>query len=314
MKKGIAVGIGVVLIAALLIFAAYPAAAQNTARSLKEEIGMNGFNMGVFGERYVKIEENVSVSSYSCDSSITCTVTVGSNLNVETDNTSTVDGNIAVGAPEPADDPINGTVTGEIQYDEPEWELPPIDMPAWYTLGGGGPEGEILGTVGSKPGQYQIDGVTKTFTAYQNAEVTFTPGMYHFEHFELQQNVKFYVGVGSEEIVEIYIGSSINFEYNTGFLLPIEVVGDATRLRVWYNGTSTADLSNNVHFTGFLYAPNATILARQNQYLYGALVGKAIDLEQNSGVHFDCCLMSALDDLLKPQPERKIWEEKVLTN
>ena len=332
MKRGMALGIGGLLLAALMILAASPAAAQEAVRSLQEMIDSNrdalsGCPAGPYGDHRVLLNQNGSVDSY--DSSVAPYnpnnpgdhAVVGSNCDpndatagVKLEENSTVLGHIEVTAADKIDLAANCTVTHEeLNLDNaPSWELKPIDQPAWYTVAGGSPQGTIIGQYGTKPGTYNIS--NHVFQAGNAAELTFAPGQYHFDHFELRQNVKFNVGTGAG-IVEIYVSGSITFENNSELLPEIALVDDATRLRIYYSGTNTVDLSNNVTFYGFLYAPNALIEVKNNDQIYGNLVGKDVKIWNNGAVHYDEALgqqdFSSILGPPLPPPLRLTWRETV---
>jgi len=332
MKRGMALGIGGLLLAALMILAASPAAAQNAVRSLQELIDSNrdalsGCPAGPYGDHQVYLKQNGRVDNY--DSRVAPynpnnpgnNAVVGSNCDpndvnagVKLEENSTVRGHIEVTQPDKIDLSANSTVTHEeLNRDNASpWELKPIDMPAWYTVAGGSPQGTIIGQYGTKPGTYNIS--NHVFQAGNAAVLTFTPGQYHFDHFELRQNVIFNVGTG-DGIVEIYVGGSITFENNSELLPEIALVDDTTKLRIYYSGTTTVDLSNNVKFYGFIYAPNATIEVRNNDRIYGNLVGKEVKIWNNAAVHFDDALRGEdFSDILGPPlppPLRMTWRETV---
>ncbi len=281
---------------------------QGTARMVAGETGFAGSGSppGPFGDHWVHLQNNGNVDSYDSregpySESQGCEALVGSNVNpndsaggVSIDNNGEICGDVAVTTPVAEGDITqqnNAVINGDLRYSQPSWELKPLEMPAWYTAAGGGPEGTITGDYGSKPGKYEITG--NGFRAYNNAEVTFSAGRYHFDTFELSNNVEFQVDpdIGEDETIDIYVGGSIIFENNSELLPPIAITGDTTKLRFYFNGTSKVDLSNNVEFYGFIYAPNALIEVYNNDKIYGNLVGKQVYIWNNAGVHYDKALL-----------------------
>ncbi len=334
MKKSTSVLISGVFLFALFCLAVQPVIAQNAVRQLRERVEANltplsGAPPGPFGDYRVHLNQNALVDSY--DSRVGPydpdnpgeNSQVASNCNpnddgsgVKLEENSVVLGDISVTTSEEegrVNFDHNSTFTGQVNYNVGAWELKPISMPDWHTTAGGGPEGEIIGTTGDKPGEYEI--ISNSFRASNNAVVTFEPGVYHFDHLELKNNVSFNIG-GDEGMVEIYVGGSITFENNSELLPPIEFVGDTTRLRIYYDGTSTVDLSNNVKFFGFIYAPNALIEVRNNDQIYGNLVGKEVFLWNNAAVHYDEALgdqdfSHILGPPARPPTERLDWQEVI---
>ncbi len=289
---------------------------------------------GPLGDHYVHIQEVSGFDSY--DSRIgpyleskSGDVTVGSNCNpndseagISADNNSVIEGNLSVTTPTEEGDIklLSGAnLTGEKLYSQPRWLLLPINAPAWYTVAGGGPEGQIDGEYGSMPGKYEI--TSNNLIAYNNAIITFHAGRYHFSNFELRANVQFIVdpAIGANELIEIYVDNSIIFENNNELLPAIAITGDSTKIRFYFNGTTTVDLSNNVKFFGFIYAPKAIIEIRNNDQIYGNLVGKALYLWNNAGVHFDKALLDQdFSGVIKGgQPavpwKRVDWKEQIST-
>ncbi|MEA1928193.1 MAG: collagen-binding domain-containing protein [Candidatus Auribacterota bacterium] len=268
--------------------------------------GPGGSPPGPYGDHWVQLQENTTVDSYDSrvgpyDTSKGSEARVGANCDpadstagVTLDNNAIVKGDVSVATPEGDGDITiinNSQVTGSTSYDAPTWELLPLTMPTWYTEAEGGPNGQIVGDYGSKPGEYEI--TNNCLQAYNGATVSFSSGIYHFDTFELSNNVNFQIDpeIGADEIVEVYVTESIVFENNSELLPPIQFSGDTTKLRFYYEGTTKVDLSNNVEFYGFIYAPNAMIEVKNNDSIYGNLVGKEVKLWNNGGVHYDKALM-----------------------
>jgi len=290
---------------------------------------------GPFGDHWVQLQENTTVDSYDSrvgpyDTSKGSEARVGSNCDpadstagVTLDNNAIVKGDISVTTPEGDGDITiinNSTVTGSTSYDAPTWELLPLTMPTWYTAAAGSPNGQIVGDYGSKPGEYEI--TNNCLQAYNGATITFSSGEYHFDTFELSNNVNFQIDpeIGADEIIEIYVTESIVFENNSELLPPIQFSGDSTKLRFYYDGTTKVDLSNNVEFYGFIYAPNAMIEVKNNDNIYGNLVGKEVKLWNNGGVHYDKALMeqdfgSIFTGGIPDNPhKREEWKEIISDN
>ncbi|MFH1039076.1 MAG: collagen-binding domain-containing protein [PVC group bacterium] len=289
---------------------------------------------GPHGKHWVHLQNNAEADSY--DSRIGpysvskgSDVVVGSNCypndssaGISLDNNAEVKGDVTVTTPGAEGDITlqnNSVVTGDFLYNQPEWEYLPITSPEWYTAAGGGPSGQIDGSYGSKPGRYEITG--NGFRAYNNAVVTFHAGEYHFDTFELSNNVAFQVDpdIGEDEFVEIYVETSIIFENNSELLSPIEITGDTTKLRFYFEGTNKVDLSNNVTFFGFIYAPNAMIEIQNNMSIYGNMTGKEIYIWNNGAVHYDKALGdeefgNIFTGGVPARPhERKDWREIIIT-
>lgn len=261
---------------------------------------------GPFGDHWVHLQNNALVDTYDSrigpyDESKGTDANIGCNVNpddvsagISLDNNAIVRGDASVTTSEAAGDIIlmnNSVMTGSPNYDSPEWELLPITMPGWHTEAAGLPNGQIDGSYGSKPGKYEI--TNNNFRAYNNADVTFYAGEYNFDNFELSNNVNFTIdpNIGEDEVVEIYVGNSIIFENNSELLPAIEFSGDTTKLRFYFEGTNTVDLSNNVEFYGFIYAPNAKIEIMNNDNIFGNMVGKEVWIWNNASVHYDKALL-----------------------
>lgn len=291
---------------------------------------------GPLGDHWVHFQENSGFDSYDSrvgpyPGSKSTDGTFGSNCHpndsgagISFDNNSVIEGNLAVTTPESEGDISPGSApstvfTGEMLYNQPPWIMLPIVVPGWYTVAGGGPQGQIDGDYGSKPGNYEI--TNDEFIAYNNAEITFHAGVYHFKNFELRQNVDFTIdsAIAADELIEVYVDNSLIFENNNELLPPIEITGDSTKLRFYFNGTTTVDLSNNLEFYGFIYAPKALIEIRNNDTIFGNLVGKEIWMWNNAGFHFDKALLDQdFSGILKAEqpavPWKRVdWKEEVVT-
>ena len=317
--------------------------ADISAKTMTEQIqagekgtSPGGSPPGPFGDHWVQLQENSTVDSYDSrigpyDTSKGSEARVGSNCDpadstagVTLDNNAVVKGDVSVTTPEGDGDITvanNSTVTGSTSYDAPTWDLLPLTMPTWYTELYGGPKGNIGGNPAeNKNGGYWISNYN--FRAYNNAEVTFHAGEYHFDTFELSNNVNFQIDpeIGADEIIEIYVTESIVFENNSELLPAIQFSGDSTKLRFYYDGTTKVDLSNNVEFYGFIYAPNAMIEVKNNDNIYGNLVGKEVKLWNNGGVHYDKALMdqdfgSIFTGGIPANPhKREDWKEIIVSD
>lgn len=298
-------------------------------------LAAGGCPPGPFGDHWVHIQENGLVDSY--DSRVApydedapgANSNVGSNCNgaepdgISIDNNAVVRGDVSVATAASEGDIVisKSTVTGVQNYAAPVWTLLPVIMPDSYTQAG---DAGIHGNYGTKTGCYEI--TNNQFIAHNNASISFDSGVYHFNRFELSNNVSFMISTGTEGLVEIYIGTKadsapyigtgeIVFENNSELLPPIHFDGDTTKLRFYYNGTTKVDLSNNVEFYGFVYAPNALIEVRNNDNIYGNLVGKEVYIWNNAGVHYDEALAGKdFGSILgKPVPPPTVtdWKEVI---
>jgi len=288
--------------------------------------GQAGCFPGPLGDDWIRFQENGFVDSY--DSRIAAydpdnpgaLAVAGTNCHgpeapwATIDNNSTIRGDVSVVSDSSlaVQTENNAVITGTVKYGQPEWELKAIVMPGFYTAAG---DEKIIGEYQDKQSaDYLI--VDNVFKGSTNGEVTFNPGVFHFAGMQLENNFIFHVG-GTEGIVEIYIDNSVVFENNSVLLPPIQFQGDTTRLRLYYNGAATVDLSNNVHFYGFIYAPNALIEIRNNTHIYGNLVGDAIKIWNNAALHYDLALGSGdfggVIGAPKPPPETTDWRELIKT-
>lgn len=259
---------------------------------------------GPFGDDWLHLQENGFVDSYDsrvanydpdnpgqkANAGTNCKAASGPWLTM--DNNSSVLGDLSVTKAE-GETPIymgNGSsITGSSNYSAGEWILKPITPPGTYTQSD---DTGLHGEYGSKTGKYEI--TSNNFTMHNNAKAIIDAGVYHFNSMELSNGSEFQIdpNIGDDEVVEIYVDTSINFENNSELIPPIEVTGDSTKLRIYFSGTQTVDLSNNVTFYGFIYAPNAQIEIRNNDNVFGNLVAKEIWLWNNGGVHYDEALMA----------------------
>lgn len=341
-KSGVKIYIAVFILPLFILFSSVLSlwGQENATRGLTEEMQSgeagtegSGSPPGPFGDHWVHLNNNVQVDSYDSREAPYDPENPGQNANIGSNcdgasggvslsNNADVYGNISVTTSEEEGNISIATgcdVTGSINYNASEWEFLPIDMPTWYTTAAGGPNGQIDGTYGSRPGSYEV--TNHDLIAYNNANITFHAGEYHFDNFEMSNNTNFNVdeNIGEDELVEIYVNTSIQFENNSETLPAILLTGDTTKLRFYFNGTEPVNLSNNVTFYGFIYAPNAMIEVKNNGDIYGNLVGKEVYIWNNGAVHYD----EALQDMdfgnifvggTPAQPhERTDWKEIIVT-
>ncbi len=197
-------------------------------------------------------------------------------------NNANIYGNACVTTPEADEDILvgnNGEIHGDEVYNASEWQFKAITVPAGldYTEEG---DPKIEGEIG-KHGDYEIS--NNSFILKNNGDATFHAGTYRFAGFECSNNANLIIAGPCE----IYLEGSLVLENNAEILPPIEITGDSTYLRVYYMGTQTVDLSNNLTFYGFIYAPNAKIEVKNNDAVFGALVGKEVYIWNNAGLHYD---------------------------
>ncbi len=266
----------------------------------EEGIEVLGSPPGVFGDEWAFIQENAYVDSY--DSSIGPWVaegigqeaTVASKARIDIDNNATIYGDAYTFEPDGIVDVTDGaTVTGTTSYLDPDvdsWEMEPVVLPAGlaYTQQ---TDSRIDGEPG-KGGDFEIsdsdgDGFDDSFVLFNNGNVTFNAGTYRFKHMTCSNNSNLTV----DGKVDVYVEESILFENNSILLPPIEVQGDTTNLKIYFMGETTVDLSNNVEFYGYIYAPNALVEVRNNDSVYGAIVAKEVKIWNGGAVHYDEALM-----------------------
>ena len=278
---------------------------RGTVQMKSGETGSTGGGSppGPFGDHWVHIQNNANVDSYDSregpySESAGSGADVGCNVSpddaaagVSMNNNGTVSGDISVTTSESAGDILladNSNFSGTANYDSTPWELLPITMPTLYTESG---DPRILAETGNMSDDYEIN--NHNFVVTNNARVIFRAGQYKFDSFQLGNNVKFMVDedIGDDEVVEIFVKNSIDFNNRSILDPPILITGDTTKLRFYYEGTTPLDLSNRVTFYGFIYAPNAMIEVMNNMDIFGNLVGKEVWIWNNGGVHYDKALL-----------------------
>ncbi len=325
----------VAALAGLVVGLIFSTLVYGASRTLTAQIRGSGPNSaagcppGPLGDHWVHLQNNGYVDSYDSrvgaweDQGQEKLVVAGCNCNglnpgISLDNNAVIYGNAAVVTPESDGDIIeqNNAVIWDndekeppdpLKYGSPRWLLNPIPLPSWWTLAG---DSKIGGTYGSKNGCYAID--SNDFRAYNNATVTFSSGEYHFRNFELSNNSKVVINAAAGPVT-IFITGSVILENNSEMLPSISFAGDTTKLRFLIDGTDTVDLSNNVSFYGLIYAPHALIEIRNNDNIFGNLVGKEVYIWNNAGLHYDRALGSVdfggLFGAPIPPPENMDWRE-----
>ncbi len=275
---------------------------------------------GVFGDQLTHLQNNAYVDSYDSrvapwvDEGVGRNGTVASNVLVTLDNNATVYGDAFTF--EPDGEVIiteQSTITGTTSYLDPEvdsWELEPITIPLGldYTQQG---DPKIDGDAG-KGEDYEIqdsdvptDGVGDHFILNNNGEVTFNTGTYRFKYFECSNNAILNVAGPCD----VYIELSLTFENNSELLPPITFTGDTTNLKIYFLGTETVDISNNVVFYGYIYAPDAKIEVNNNDSVYGALVADEVYIWNNAAVHFDEALMDEYVLFIGSRPAAPLYTQ-----
>jgi hypothetical protein len=259
------------------------------------------FSYGIFAKGQVTIANNALVDSYNSlnglygGANILHHGNVGSNGTtagiVNVNNNGTVYGNVSTGAGGTVTQGAGSVVSGTITNDN-SIELPSVVVPTTLTgLASGG-----------------------TYSASNNQTKTLNAGDYRYTNVSLSNNsilningtVRLYLTganaltTGNNVIINVNSGANLTV-YSNGVVtfnnnVTINnVAKDASKFLIYSTYSSSTygvTLNNNSASYVGVYAPNTKIDISNNAGLFGAVVGKEVNLNNNGQVHYDEALAS----------------------
>jgi len=298
----------------------------------KESSGV--FSRGIFGSTNVDIKNNVLIDSYDSrlgpygGSNKGEDGDVASNLYVRLKNNAKVKGSASVSTGDEDDIEVknNAKIYGEKNYSAEERILPPVDIPndleklsypeqgdprisGNYTLSDGIFEVSSNKAATISGGDFRF----KEFIISNNGKVNITNNirLYVEEKFELKNNTK----LNLSNPAELYIGTEGEMVVKNNAKLNSQ--GNATDLGIYIASNKDQEFKNNsVTFYGVIYAPSAKIKISNNVKMFGDIVAKCIDAENNAKIHYDV----ALRDISPPGGESRVtvgrwskpsWKERL---
>ena len=274
------------------------------------------FSYGIFAKGQVTIANNALVDSYNSTNglyggaNILHNGNVGSNGTtagiVNVNNNGTVYGNVSTGAGGTVTQGNGSIVSGTITNDN-SIELPSVVVPSTLTgLSSGGTY-----SVGNNAtqtlnaGDYKYTNVSLSNNSTLNVNGTVRLYLTGASAFTTQNNV--IINVNSGANLTIYTDGVTTFNNN---ITINNVAKDASKFLIYStysSNTNGVTLNNNSASYVGVYAPNTKIDISNNAGLFGAVVGKAVNLNNNGEVHYD----EALASMANPYEDAIInnWQE-----
>lgn len=249
------------------------------------------FPAAVFAGEKVMLEDNSRVDSW--DSTIgfypagaqPIKAHVGTNRqnsnSIVVEDGSYVDGNLLVppGASPGATQIDGSTVTGSVITMAQTQTLDPVVLPAAPT----GSDMEYESDSSLAPGAYghlEIE---------NGAVVTLSPGTYVFNSIAMEEGGTIAIPDDATAPVEIYVAGEVEIE--DGSVVNTSRKPSLLKFYVRDGPVELDDDSGSAYFV--CYAPEANVRFDDASHMYGSLVGKDIEIDEDSGVTYDLSLGSA---------------------
>jgi hypothetical protein len=91
--------------------------------------------------------------------------------------------------------------------------------------------------------------------------------------------------IGSTSSLTIYVDNKISLKNN----VIVNQAGAPQKFTVYstYSGTGGVDVNNNANFYGAVYAPRTDISLKNNNTVYGSLIGDSVVVNNNDTLHYD---------------------------
>lgn len=122
-----------------------------------------------------------------------------------------------------------------------------------------------------------------------NKTITLCPGTYYFYgDIKIEPNSTLTISPAGQ--VKIYVTGKLdvknNVQINAASALP-------TNLLIYssFSGSDGVSFGKDLKFFGAIYAPNTNITTQKDSEIFGSLIGKTVDLEEDNKVHFDAALL-----------------------
>lgn len=263
-------------------------------------------NIGVFGDRELRMQPGFEVYSYDSDQVVNPTPSdstgvagVGSNYLVVFSPGSGVDGTIFLGA-DAADN------VAALQGDPGVVPIETIPRVPPDPLGAiGGPLADSF-LYYSNPANNDNDaaGLTDGILKLKTKEsFTLTNGVYYLSEISLATQSTLEIISTPENPVVIFLTGSLVTQPSTVVASSCQT---AKGLYILSNNTEGINIRPNSEFRAFVYSPYAALKVLPNDDVYGVFWGNTIDLQPNGDVFIDSSL---LDDLLSGYLEVVQWRE-----
>jgi hypothetical protein len=135
-------------------------------------------------------------------------------------------------------------------------------------------------------------------------DVQLRTGDYYVSRIDLGNHETLAIDAGAGP-VNVYLTGPMNTQPNSDIVVDPPVPGS---FRIYSNCAAPINFQPRAHFTGFIYAPRASIGVQPNGDFYGALWGRRLAMQPGGNVFID---LDFLDGLLRA-PEIVSWKKMAL--
>ncbi len=269
---------------------AYGQAARQVACTLKLQ---GPFEYAIFGTEGAELKSSAKIDWYNYDDD-DAPLKIGTNSiesgAITLKNSAEVNGDVFVGQGGDTDVAISnsGTINGDTGASTENYELEAITVPAWLEAlpSSGTIRNDTTVTVSAR---YTSIDLRNSNTLQIEGDVTLyiTDGIIlgHSAEIEVDENASLVLYLGGD--LEGKNSSNIN-----------NLTEDAKKLQIFgLEGCEKVQLKNSSALYGAIYAPNADITIHNSVTVYGAVIGKSLDMRESSTLYYDASLRDAgIDD------------------
>ncbi len=275
-----------------------------------EESGGGVFGDGIFGNTIVKMTGSSQIYGYDSRNGSVQDAYVGSNLEINLDWSTRINGDAGVATGGDIIWPAKGeswepdVITGDEEYDNEERILSPVVIPpellgmGYTQTGASGLSGnyKILSnnfTAASWPrvaaisaGDYKFN----KFTLDSDAQFTLSGAvrLYFTGNINLSGNCRFILSPGAT--VEIYLGENSNFSIANSIKMNYD--GIPANLAIYSASTNTVNLAGtgDARINAVVYAPMGKAVVANSTQFKGGIVTKELSITGNARVYYDIAL------------------------
>jgi hypothetical protein len=238
---------------------------------------VNLFKYAMFADQFIDIKNSFVTDSYNSDSGKYAATwadeggDVGSNGTISVNLGAHIGGDVSSALGDGTDVHDGATVTGTIDDNAPEMDLPPI------------PDEEFAWAQSVSVAKTGLSGACTYKSSSQELDATgpfkLTSGVYYLSSLSLRNSASLQLAPGAK--VTIYVTGDININNSA----EINVGGDCGDLMIYSKGSLYLKNSGNIR--AVFYNPYGTADMRNTGEFYGSIVAKDIIAHNSANFHYD---------------------------
>lgn len=269
-------------------------ASGQAARQVACTLKLQGpFEYAIFGIDSVELKNSAKIDWYNYDDD-DAPLKIGTNSiesgAVKLGRSATIDGDVIVGPGGDLDVAISnsGTITGGTSVSTETHVLEAITVPAWLDAlpSSGTIQNNTTVTTSAKYASIDLKN-NKTLQIEGDVTIYVMGGITlgHSAEIEVEENAS----------LTLYLGGNLEGKNSSNIN---NLTEDAKKLQIYgLEGCEDIQLKNSSALYGTIYAPNADITMHNSVTVYGAVIGKSLDMHNSSRLYYDASLRdTGIDD------------------